>query len=225
MLVSKRRVISGLSLQAVALLVVYVAVVWLYSLGWFAMELIAFPLYVWSIFRLMKSGARVPLRLLLSFWPLLIPVMVEGCRQAVIALQWRMVRTEVFLIPAGYHGSFAVRFDEPQGSPPLREAGRAVFTLGPTGELHTRDHAPWAHVAAVNEAIDARREFYFVDHAGNRVRIPAYRQGQPDDQTSVFWEISYDNFQPGGNTTLEDSHYKYYWFFVGTSAQKSQMNQ
>jgi hypothetical protein len=224
MAVLKRRLISGLSLQALALLVVYVAVAWLYSMGWFAMELIAFPLYVWSIFRLMKSGGRLPVRLLLSFWPLLIPVMVEGYQQTVIALQWRMVRTEVFLIPAGYHGSFAVRFDEPQGTPPVREAGRAIFTLGTTGELHTRDHSPRAHVAAVNDAIDARREFYFVDQAGNRTRIPPYRQGQPDDQTSVFWEISYDNFQPG-DTTLEDSHYKYYWFFVGTSAQKSQMNQ
>ena len=215
------RLITGLALQALSLFVVYASAQWLYAIGWLAVLVIAIPLFLVSIYLLMTTGASLPLRLLLSFWPLTIPLMIAGYRRTLVALQWRMVRTEVLLVPADFRGWVTVVFDDPQGVPPLREGGKAVFKIGANGNLHTRDHSPYAHVEAVNQAIDQRREFYAVDKSGVRIRLPLYSKGQPPDQPAVHWGVSYVNFQRVDGR-LESSRYEFYWFFVGTEAEYAQ---
>ena len=68
------KIIVGVCLQGLCILTGYMSVWILYSGCWLGILLISMPLFVASIFVLMKSGAPLWARLILSFWPLIFPL-------------------------------------------------------------------------------------------------------------------------------------------------------
>src|SRR5438128_2498252 len=74
MQVQTNRLILGLSLQAASLALYYAFDELLYSGAWLAILVIAIPLFVVSVIVLMNSGGKRVFRILLSFWPLTIPL-------------------------------------------------------------------------------------------------------------------------------------------------------
>jgi hypothetical protein len=69
-----KRIVVGVGLQGLAILIGYVSVWMLYSAGWLGIMVVSTPLFLASVFVLMTSRAPLWGRLLLSFWPLIIPL-------------------------------------------------------------------------------------------------------------------------------------------------------
>jgi hypothetical protein len=68
------RIIAGVCLQALCILTGYMSVRMLYSACWLGILVLSAPLFVASVFVLMKSGAPLWLRVILSVWPLIVPL-------------------------------------------------------------------------------------------------------------------------------------------------------
>lgn len=196
---------------------------------WVPLVTMGFGMYLFAlgIRHQMNSRASPAVRMALVLWPAAIYLgvlgfyavvekWVPGEDKIIAALQWRLARTEIFLIPADFRGKVTVTLDDPNGVPPQKEGNNVVFEIPSSGQLSTREHAGYAN-GAVFRAIEERRQFYLVDKSSGRTRIPLSEPGQPPGQLVVSWE-------PFGSVAdipgfLEDGYYRFYSFRVLTDEQ------
>jgi hypothetical protein len=182
-------------------------------------------LFAFGIKHHVTSGASLVLRVVLVAWPAVLffgalgviavaEKWVPGEDKVVNALEWRMVRTEIFLIPADYRGKVKVTLDDPNGVPPAREGDSVVFRIPSSGQLSTREHSGYAYLGAVNKAIDDRRQFYLVEKSGARTGIPLLETVKVPGQLAIFWDPFGSLAGVGG--FLEESRYAFYSFSVQT---------
>jgi hypothetical protein len=165
------------------------------------------PLFLTSIFYLMRSGAPLPLRLLLSFWILSIP----AYHLTLTALESWSIRGEIFLIPSNYRGHVKVAFDTPGGVPEEMEGKNVVFRIAPDGLLNTRVSEP--RLKYRDSERYAKRQFYLVDASGVRTKI---EQPEPYDLSlvpadKVILSLAGEHFQ--------DKRVILFDFYVGTPEQ------
>jgi hypothetical protein len=222
---------KGLAYQAVATValgaspVLFVVLLQSIVLLWVPLVLfgLGMVLFAFGIKHHVTSGASLVLRVILVAWPAALyfgalgviavaEKWVPGEDKIVNALEWRMVRTEIFLIPADYRGKVTVTLDDPNGAPPEREGTSLVFRIPSSGQLSSREHSGFAYLGAVNQAIDDRRQFYLVDKSGGRTRVPSFELGQPLGQLAIFWDPFGSLAGVGG--FLEESRYMFYSFSV-----------
>jgi len=203
-----RRLLIGVGLQICAFLVGVASGWLLYSAGWLGVLLISAPMFIASPFFLMRSAAPLPVRLLMSFWILFIP----AYHVATIVIEYTKVRTEVLLIPQGYRGLMALKFDEKTGAAAQEEEGKLVFRIGADGEGRTQAHEPRFSNRDPDESREQRREYYFVDAAGKRTRVARESTStETGDRVVVFPTGDYFD-KHGGISRVE--------WFVGTSTDQ-----
>jgi hypothetical protein len=69
-----KRIVVGVGLQGFSILFGYLSIWLLYSGGWVGILVLSTPLFLASVIVLMTSRAPLWARLLLSLWPLIIPL-------------------------------------------------------------------------------------------------------------------------------------------------------
>jgi hypothetical protein len=118
-----RGIVIGIALQVASFATGYLNIRFLYAMGWFGCLVISVPLFLASLFYIMRAPAPLWLRLLLSFWLLGIPLSIA----AQTAWERLHLRTEIVLVPPGFHGKAMVRFSDPAGAPEEEEGGKLVL--------------------------------------------------------------------------------------------------
>jgi hypothetical protein len=160
-----REIWVGLSLQLAALASAWLFLRTLYAIGWLPALLISVPLFLASPFWLLRAPAPLPVRLLLTCWILAIP----AWHAAIYALEYRQLKTEIYLIPESFQGKAVVYFGE--GVPVEQEGENLLFRLHPDGTLHTQTILRRATKREVNDARAERRQFYSVAPNGTRQKL------------------------------------------------------
>ena len=93
-----------------------------------------------------------------------IGVSVVSCE--FFAWEYAHIRPEIVPIPAGFEGKARIYFSDPGGVPEETERGKLVLRIGANGELRTRRFSNYS----VNAGCDERREYFFLEPPGRRVR-------------------------------------------------------
>ena len=202
-----RGIFIGIGLQLAAFITAYLSLRFLYSMGWFGCLVISVPLFIASLFFILRAEGPIWVRLLLTFWILGIPL----SSAAQTAWERLHLRTEIVLVPAGYVGKGIVRFSDPAGKPQEVEDGKLVLRLDANGELRTQAHQQKFESDLAFSTYGERREFYYVEPTGNRIRIDSITVNNAPERSGVIpLGTAYD----AGRIVSID-------FFVGTSAQWS----
>ena len=208
-----RAVLIGIGLQVASLVTGYLSTRYLYYAGWLGVLIVSVPLFVASLFVLLRAPAPLALRLLLSFWILSIPCYYVAT--AVWEFAW--MRSEIVLMPVGTHGKVTIYFQDPSGAPVETEGGRLVLRIGEKGELRTRARQPRLASDWAASMRRDRREYYLAGPEGQRVRLPVVGSFDaallPANQICVVWPgESYDDkdiftvdFHVGTPRQIEDS--------------------
>src|SRR6187402_3512608 len=162
-----RGIVIGIALQVASFATGYLSLRFLYAMGWFGCLVISVPLFLASPFYILRAPSPLWLRLLLSFWILGIPLSLA----AETAWERFRLRTEIVLVPPGFHGKAMVYFSDPAGAPEEEEGGKLVLRLGANGELRTRAQQRKFSSDWVDSWYNERREFYFLEPNGQRARL------------------------------------------------------
>jgi hypothetical protein len=159
--------ITGLALEVGALVVGWLCIRLLYSMGLFGTLVLAVPMFMFGIWFVMKSGAWWPVRVALSFWIVGWPLFYLG----VYGTERITYRDEVFLIPAGYRGKVTVMFGVADGADAQYQGGARVFQIGTDGILRTRA-GKWKFAShSLNQRREEGRRFYELDGAGGKSEL------------------------------------------------------
>jgi len=161
-----RGIVIGIGLQIASFATGYLSLRYLYAMGWFGCLVISVPLFLASPFQIMRAPAPLWLRLLLSFWLLAYPMY----HAAYFGWEYTKLRPEIVLIPPGYQGVVKIYFGDEAGLPEEIESGKLVLKIGANGELKTKARQRRFENHSVNAWYDERREYYFIERSGQRVR-------------------------------------------------------
>ena len=115
---------------------------------------------------------------------------------------------ETFLIPEGYRGKVRVIYDQPRGTPEVREEKRVVYQIGDTGVFLTK-------VQMRPGFVDW--QFYTVKPDGTRIPLPyrgAKSENMPDDVVGVR-ELQSERFANQNSMR----------FYIGTKADVERLDQ
>jgi len=200
-----RGIAIGIGLQIASFCTGYLSIRYLYAMGWFGVLVVSIPLFLASPFQIMRAPAPLWLRLLLSFWLLAYPLYLAGD----FAWEYAHIRPEIVLIPAGFHGTVKVHFSDPAGVPEETEGGKLVLRIGANGELRTQARQRRFSNYAVNSRYEERREYFFLEPSGHRVRPDLLSVNDGTDRNGVI---------PGG-TGFEADRLVWLELYAGTPAE------
>ncbi|MFN0104202.1 MAG: DUF6843 domain-containing protein [Bryobacteraceae bacterium] len=177
-----RGIVIGAGLQIAAFVTGYLSVRYLYAMGWFGCLVISVPLFLASPFYILRAPAPLWMRLLLSFWLLAYPLY----HAVFFAWEYLNMRPEIVLIPAGFQGKATVHFSDPAGAREETDGGKLVLRIGANGELRTQARQRRFSNYWVNVRSDERREYYYLEPSGRRVRLDALSVNDAPDRTGVI---------------------------------------